>query len=126
MKKKRFFKVVLLCLSFVLCMGLFVGCGGNIEESAEDKARHEKFEIYKNTNDLISQKLKAPSTAEFQEFDESLVEKISENEFKVKGYVDSENGFGAKIRSDWSCTVRIEGEGEDKMIKTDDIVINSK
>ncbi|EJO5346481.1 hypothetical protein NRP93_000531 [Clostridium botulinum] len=122
MKKKKFLKVVLLCLSFILCLGLFVGCS----ESEEDKKGNEKFGIYENTKGLIEGKLKAPSTAKFQEFDESLVEKISDNEYKVKGYVDAENSFGANIRSNWSCTVRIEGEGDDQMIKTDDILIDNQ
>ncbi|MGU9539185.1 hypothetical protein ACQX0N_09415 [Clostridium tepidum] len=34
MKKKNLFKMVLLCLSIILCMGLFVGCGESEEESS--------------------------------------------------------------------------------------------
>ncbi|NFS07349.1 hypothetical protein FDE99_06195 [Clostridium botulinum] len=34
MKKKKFFKMVLLCLSFILCLGLFVGCGDEDDSSS--------------------------------------------------------------------------------------------
>ncbi|HCL4447342.1 TPA: hypothetical protein N2D16_002948 [Clostridium botulinum] len=119
MKKKKFFKMVLLCLSFILCLGIFAGCS----ESEEDKARNEKFAVYKNTTEMVEGKLKAPSTAKFQEFDESLVQDLGGNKYEVSGYVDAENSFGANIRWNWHCTVRIEGEGDDQMIKTDDIYI---
>ncbi|HDK7176616.1 TPA: hypothetical protein PTV31_003234 [Clostridium botulinum] len=119
MKKNKFLKAVLLCLSIILCLGIFVGCG----ESEEDKARHKKFDVYKATTGLIEQKLKSPSTAKFQEFDEKLVRDLGGDQYKVSGYVDAENGFGANIRSNWHCTVRIEGEGNNRKIKTDDIVI---
>ncbi|WP_061342301.1 hypothetical protein [Clostridium botulinum] len=119
MKKKKFFKMVLLCLSFILCLGLFVGCS----ESEEDKARHYKFDVYKATTGLVEQKLTSPSTAKFQEFDEKLVQDLGGDKYEVSGYVDSENSFGAKIRWDWHCTVRIEGEGENRKIKTDDIYL---
>jgi len=117
MKKNKFVKAVLLCLSIILCSGIFIGCS----ESEEDKARGKKFDVYKATTGLVEQKLKAPSTAKFQEFDEKLVQDLGGDKYEVSGYVDSENSFGAKIRWDWHCTVRIEGEGEDTMIKTDDI-----
>jgi len=119
MKKNKFLKTVLLCVSIIFCLGIFVGCS----ESEEDKARAYKFGIYKNTTKLIEGKLKSPSTAKFQEFDEKLVKDLGGNQYKVSGYVDSENGFGANIRSNWHCTVTIEGEGEDKTIESNDIVI---
>lgn len=34
MKKKKFFKMVLLCLSIILCLGIFVGCGDEEESSS--------------------------------------------------------------------------------------------
>lgn len=34
MKKKKILKAVLLCLSIILCMGLFVGCGDEDESSS--------------------------------------------------------------------------------------------
>lgn len=119
MKKNKFFKTVLLCLSIVLCLGIFVGCS----ESEEDKARHEKYGIYTNTTKLIESKIRTASTAKFQEFDESLVKDLGGNNYEVSGYVDAENSFGANIRWNWNCTVSIEGEGDNKTIESHDIVI---
>lgn len=45
--------------------------------------------------------LRAPSTADFGGQQASLT---SSGHFTVTGWVDAENGFGAKLRSDWSCS----------------------
>jgi hypothetical protein len=59
--------------------------------------KSEAFEIAK---DWVQERLKAPSTAEFCDFNDTkwLVE---EDEFTVQGWVDSENSFGAKLRNKW-------------------------
>lgn len=36
---------------------------------------------------------------------EDVVEQIDDNTFFVKGYVDSEDSFGAMVRTDFSCVV---------------------
>ncbi|EQB4340359.1 hypothetical protein ACYJ2U_001747 [Clostridium botulinum] len=119
MKKKKFFKMVLLCLSFILCLGLFVGCS----ESEEDKSRAEKFGVYKNTTEMVEDKIRTSSTAKFQEFDESLVQDLGGGKYQVSGYVDAENSSGANIRWNWHCTVTIEGEEGNRTIESNDIVI---
>lgn len=52
MKKKKFFKAVLLCLSFIFCLGLFVGCENKIEESPEEKERKRKLRFIKHLKNL--------------------------------------------------------------------------
>lgn len=65
--------------------------GGPSERGARDVC--EQF---------VERRLKAPATAEFSE---STVMQGG-GEWVVEGDVDSENGFGALIRSEYSCTVR--------------------
>lgn len=49
----------------------------------------------------VKDNLKAPSTAKFAKYADMPVSKSGSN-FKVEGYVDAENSFGAKIRSNFS------------------------
>jgi hypothetical protein len=50
---------------------------------------------------MVQDKLKAPSTAEFS--NESV--SGSGNSWNVSGSVDSQNSFGAKIRSSYTCSI---------------------
>lgn len=53
------------------------------------------------TEEYIKENLKTPSIAEFQEQFEYICDE--ENIIKVKGYVDSQNSFGAMLRSEFVC-----------------------
>lgn len=50
--------------------------------------------------DYIKEILKSPSTADFCR---ASTRKISETQYKVTSCVDSQNGFGAMIRSEWEA-----------------------
>ena len=62
--------------------------------------------------EFVKDKLKAPSTAEFCSRSQQTVDILSENKYRVSGWVDSQNSFGAKLRSDWS--VVLEKLGKDQ------------
>lgn len=51
---------------------------------------------------LVEEKLKSPSTAEFPL--EGYTVERSNNNWRVSGYVDAQNGFGATIREYWTAT----------------------
>lgn len=55
---------------------------------------------------FILRSLKAPKTAEFESYSASNVRQVDDDEWVVSIYVDAQNGFGALIRSDFSCQVR--------------------
>jgi hypothetical protein len=50
----------------------------------------------------VEELLKSPATAEFDSTANG-----SGSEWTVTGTVDSENGFGAQVRSDYQCTVSV-------------------
>lgn len=55
---------------------------------------------------VVKENLKAPSTADFPfSYARENITEIGTNTFVVKSYVDSENGFGAKIRSNFTITI---------------------
>lgn len=53
--------------------------------------------------DLVTTNLKAPASAEFGTIEATR----SGGEWIVTGYVDAENSFGAMLRTDFQCTVRV-------------------
>jgi hypothetical protein len=60
--------------------------------------------------DLVADRLRAPATADFPGTSAYTITGSGDT-YTVAGYVDAENGFGAFIRSDWTCTVRATGNG---------------
>lgn len=58
----------------------------------------------------VEEQLKAPSTAEFPTT--SSVDISNKGaQWTVNGYVDAQNGFGAMIRTDFTCTATHTGDG---------------
>jgi hypothetical protein len=60
----------------------------------------------KNLSRLLKNMLIALSTAKFEPFKEASVTKSSDNEYTIHSYVDSQNSFGAMIRSHYSITLQ--------------------
>lgn len=56
----------------------------------------------------IMEQLKAPSTAEFQASSDMIIETTDNLSYKIGGYVDAENGFGAKIRTHFICSTTVD------------------
>jgi hypothetical protein len=79
----------------VVALFFLYSCGSGSDEPTKLDAEIE-VQYY------VEDQLKAPSTAEF-----GLAEVTDNGDgtFFVSNYVDSENGFGAKIRMNYSCTI---------------------
>jgi len=54
---------------------------------------------------FVTERLRAPKTADFQTASDATVQPISGGDFEVTSYVDSQNAFGAMMRSTFVCTV---------------------
>ena len=68
--------------------------------------------------DFTRDRLRAPSTADFPEHDDrgvTVVHRV-DGEWTVRSFVDSENGFGAKIRTAFVCTVSRNDNGDWRLI----------
>jgi len=49
----------------------------------------------------VEAQLRAPATAEFSN---QVASRGADGSYEVRGNVDSENGFGAMLRSSWTCS----------------------
>ena len=56
---------------------------------------------------FVEDRLKAPATADFCN---ETVTALDGDRFRVAGSVDSENSFGATLRTEYSCALRYDGD----------------
>lgn len=60
---------------------------------------------------VVSESLKAPATADFPSYSGSYVKCIGDNEYRISAYVDAENSFGAKIRQNFTVVLTLTESG---------------
>jgi hypothetical protein len=62
--------------------------------------------------EFVKKRLKSPGSADFpSNTDTTTVSDSKPWKYKVNAYVDSQNGFGAKVRNDYVCTISTKGDG---------------
>jgi hypothetical protein len=70
--------------------------------------------------DFVTQRLKAPKSADFAPMAESIVRSDMNGVYRVSSHVDSQNGFGAMIRTAYACTVEpVKGTNRWTLIRLD-------
>lgn len=72
----------------------------------ENGSREAAFDTCRQ---FVTKRLKAPATAQFPRSTEAVVNEYTDKEWGVKSHVDSQNGFGALLRTQYDCTVKYEG-----------------
>lgn len=100
---------------FAIASFLFIAFGSDDDNTPTDT---NKMLAYSYAEDFVKQRLKSPSTAEFPGLFEKAdhITELGNDEYLINSWVDSQNGFGAMIRSKFSCKiifkdnkVRVEG-----------------
>jgi len=86
----------------VALFGLFLLVGSLIS-SAPKQTESERVQATKHCEEAVSGQLKAPATAQFN----SHESESSPGIWTVVGTVDSENSFGAFLRSEFQCTLTL-------------------
>ena len=117
MQKRKFIKHLLSILS--ISIFIFIAIGSSDSDSSSSSS--EDLLAYNYAEDFVKQKLKSPSTAKFAGLFEKRdhITKVGDREYRIRSYVDSQNGFGATIRSNWSCTIKFVGNN----VQCDDLAI---
>lgn len=101
-KKKRPGCVVwgLVFVALVVIWALIVDPGPDDDEV-------DAYSAQRQCQDWVEEQLRAPATAEFSNQDVTVT---GTNAWEVTGDVDAENGFGALVRNEWTCTIRLDGD----------------
>lgn len=74
------------------------------ETTEYNRARHTDKEAWTCAMNIVRNNLKAPATAKFCSFTDGTVTHLGNGEYKVTGWVDSQNGFGVMVRSNFTVT----------------------
>lgn len=69
----------------------------------------DALDAYTACTRFVGNRLKAPATARFQDYRDVAVSHPAGGGFRVRGYVDSQNSFGAMLRTQWNCEVTFAG-----------------
>jgi hypothetical protein len=93
---KQFISLVLLV---ILCV-LGVGC------SDSSSSGPTKIEAFVMSQSFVEKMLKAPSTADFCSYSDATVTDLGDGRFRVSAYVDAQNSFGAKIRTNYTSVLK--------------------
>ncbi len=92
---------LVVCVLF--CSGVFSGDAS----PTGDSARNDEYYATEMADKFVQEQLKAPSTAKFPWKADSVTKEG--DGWRVRSHVDSQNGFGAMIRSKYVCVVRHNG-----------------
>ncbi|QDT39718.1 hypothetical protein [Stratiformator vulcanicus] len=80
-----------------------------VEPSAPQQPKMGSYSAMSIAKEAVKKTLKAPSTAEFPSLTWSTGNKLttdSDGRIWIESYVDSQNGFGAQIRTEWSAVLQ--------------------
>lgn len=96
----KYFWPIIISLLFIL----IYTCNSGESESDTPRTSIDKYEAKYVAEEQIKLNLKSPSTAEFSTWGYTVITPIPFG-YEVSGYVDSQNGFGAMIRSNYSVEI---------------------
>lgn len=105
---KNILVAIIIIIVGVTLVNLFTDDKGSTSNVSE----HSELLAYSYAMDCVKSRLKSPSTAEFP----SSIEKKQSTKsssygvYVIKSWVDSQNSFGAMIRSNFECTVKFDGD----------------
>jgi cell division protein FtsL len=108
--------VIFVCFIFITIFKQILAEESRPESTSQPTQAEEKVETYTDTEVYVESQfilekfLKAPSTAKFPSSSNASIERLKDNGFKVTSYVDSQNGFGAMIRSEWTVLFQYVGD----------------
>jgi hypothetical protein len=90
---------------FLALVGGFAACTASVLGQAPKHVGATSRDAERQCQDWVKEKLKAPATAQFT----ATQSTGGPASWQVTGKVDSENSFGALMRSSWTCTISSDG-----------------
>ncbi len=79
------------------------------EATPEEKQKDIELSAYTVAEEYVKFNLKSPSTAKFPTYSHATISSLGNNSWRISSVVDSQNGFGAMLRSNWSVVVTYKG-----------------
>ena len=93
-------------IGIVILLLCIIGLKAIIFGSAKSSSSQNdyKYSAYAYSKELVRDKLKSPSSADFPIYDPSFVTKKG-NTYTVIAYVDAKNSFGTKVRTNYVADI---------------------
>ncbi len=112
---KAFFKVngveiAALFIIAVLLIGTFNGGFSWSRDKAPSTPEVSNSTIIATAHSYVENILKAPGTAKFAPYDDTHITTLGDNRWSVESYVDSQNSFGAMLRSRYKIVLKYKGK----------------
>lgn len=95
-------KILLVIIVLSVIPFFFVDFDKSVYDSEENIIKRAAM----TSQTFASQYLKAPATADFPYYGSVHVKNMGNHTYEINSYVDSENSFGAKIRTGYKCIVK--------------------
>lgn len=90
--------------AFAVLLVVFTLSGGTLALPSQPGASASG--AFSMCQDLVKRDLTAPATADFASSGDSTITDMGNRRYRVVSYVDAENGFGANIRTSYTCVVQ--------------------
>lgn len=111
-------KGTFIILGFVIFLGWLIN--NVLELGGGPRPEFDSVSAQLNCEKQVKMRLKAPSSAKFAPYGDLNITRPDEKTWRVFGWVDAQNGFGAMIRNHYTCTITYLGNGK---IRVDSINI---
>ena len=100
--------IILIIIGVLYILGSIFKDSSNVKT---DYCYGQEMLAYRYAEGFVKQDLKAPLTAKFPSLTERSqhVRNSYDCSYKINSWVDSQNSFGATIRTNFSCTIVFEG-----------------
>lgn len=105
---------VLLCIIVLFIIYAFIA-GSETNEQKANRVCNDAVSGYYASQDIIKRRLKAPSTATFPgPYEKSIsIVQVSSCRFRIAAWVDSQNSFGAMLRSRYGMNIEYRPRSDD-------------
>lgn len=107
-KPQKKHKIVGNVLAIIFIVFVFQFCSSLLEGTPEAEEEVLLDMAVIASENYVRPLLLSPSTAEFARIKDRSI-KLDEETYVVSSYVDSQNGFGAMIRTEWKSEIRFLG-----------------
>ena len=101
--KKKVVNFISGIVTVALVFAIIIGVSGGFENDERD--------AWVCAQNVVESRLKSPSTADFCSYPEATVTDLGSNRYKITGYVDAQNSFGAVVRSYFTVTLTLTKNG---------------
>ena len=99
-------RVGLFIIVVISLQALSDGVDSMLEKTEAEIMAEEKITACVEIESHVKSKLVSPGSAKFPLLHHQLVEYLGDNRYSLGSYVDSQNGFGASLRTNFYCTIK--------------------